>query len=350
MRRRREKEDFSDGDDGCAVGETPAFFADNLLGDFPKKVDSKFKANETAIVVGSKIYVINGVDPESGSTIGVRIFDKTSGEWINPIVLGTKPEPSKHHSVVLLNDDRVLVVRGSSTFSECFWFLEVGTPFVSEQENTLGNEVVVWSKGVLGNVEKPIVISGPSGVGKEAVKVVADAGKRSILDIDVQGARSVKASTLDAIFIFVSPPPFEELEKRLRARATETEEQIQKRLRNARAELEQGKSSGLFYHILVNDDLETCYEKLKNILCLSEDVKSARKTFPESIDLSIEHSVSKIDQNLLINCSTAEHEKASMYVLDLSLLKGGAPGRTRGLNMYANNPLAGDVNSDNQLS
>lgn len=49
-------------------------------------------------------------------------------------------------------------------------------------------------------------------------------------------------------------------------RATETEEQIQKRLQNARAELEQGKSSGLFDHILVNDDLETCYEKLKVIL------------------------------------------------------------------------------------
>lgn len=49
-------------------------------------------------------------------------------------------------------------------------------------------------------------------------------------------------------------------------RATETEEQIQKRLRNAWAELEQGTSSGLFDHILVNDDLETCYEKLKVIL------------------------------------------------------------------------------------
>lgn len=46
-------------------------------------------------------------------------------------------------------------------------------------------------------------------------------------------------------------------------RGTEVEEQIQKRLRNARAELEQGKSPGLFDHILVNDDLESCYEKLK---------------------------------------------------------------------------------------
>lgn len=45
---------------------------------------------------------------------------------INPTVLGTKPKTSKHHSAVLLNDDRMLVLRGDSTSSECFWFLEVG--------------------------------------------------------------------------------------------------------------------------------------------------------------------------------------------------------------------------------
>lgn len=42
----------------------------------------------------------------------------------------------------------------------------MGTLFVREHEKTLGNEVVAWSKGVLGNIEKPVVISGPSGVGK----------------------------------------------------------------------------------------------------------------------------------------------------------------------------------------
>ncbi|GMP97366.1 hypothetical protein CsSME_00045653 [Camellia sinensis var. sinensis] len=106
------------------------------------------------------------------------------------------------------------------------------------------------------------------GTSVEAVEVVADAGKRCILDIDVQGARSVSESSLEAIFIFICPPSFEVLEKRLRDRGTETEEQIQKRLRNARAELQQGQSSGLFEHILVNDDLETCYESLKKVLGL----------------------------------------------------------------------------------
>lgn len=51
-------------------------------------------------------------------------------------------------------------------------------------------------------------------------------------------------------------------------RGTETEEQIQKRLRNAKAELKQGNSPGLFNHLLVNDDLETCYASLKVILIL----------------------------------------------------------------------------------
>ena len=48
-------------------------------------------------------------------------------------------------------------------------------------------------------------------------------------------------------------------------RGIETEEKIQKRLRNAQAELDQSNSPGLFDHLLVNDDLETCYENLKVI-------------------------------------------------------------------------------------
>nr|KAJ0187093.1 hypothetical protein LSAT_V11C900466420 [Lactuca sativa] len=165
------------------------------------------------------------------------------------------------------------------------------------------------------------------GTSVEAVEVVADAGKRCILDIDVQGARSVRASSLEAIFVFICPPSFEELEKRLRERGTETEEQIQKRLRNAKAELEQGKSSGLFDHVLVNDDLEACYERLKKILGLDGSSDATLKTQTEVFDLPMDFSLSKINEKILINSGIDERR----IVLDLSSMKGGAPGRTRGL-------------------
>ncbi|KAK6127329.1 hypothetical protein DH2020_038930 [Rehmannia glutinosa] len=327
---------------------------------------------------------------------------------MNPTVLGIIPKPSESHSAIVVDDDRILVVKGNTNFDDCFWFLEVNTAFVREQKTRLGTEVVAWSKAVVGEAKIPIVISGPSGVGKgtlisklmeefpstfgfsvshttraprnneqngvhyhfsersvmekdikdgkflefaavhgnlygtsvEAVEVVTDGEKRCILDIDVQGARSVRATSLEAIFIFICPPSFEVLEKRLRARGTETEEQIQKRLRNAKAEIEQGNSPGLFDHILVNDDLKTCYENLKKLLGLSNGVKINKISVPELVPMPLEHTVSKIDQKILINCNDPEQEKSDIntFVLDLSSINGGAPGRTRGLNIYAAEP------------
>lgn len=67
-------------------------------------------------------------------------------------------------------------------------------------------------------------------------------------------------------------------------RGTETEEQVQKRLRNAKAELEQGTSPGLFDHILVNDDLEKCYENLK-VIWYFHFINSANSS---SYEISIE--------------------------------------------------------------
>ncbi|KAM7524529.1 hypothetical protein LguiA_014431 [Lonicera macranthoides] len=401
------------------MGEAPAFFVDDLPDSFSNGFDLKSKAHQTTTIVGNKTYVIGGTDDESKSTIGVRIFDKSTGEWVIPTVLGTKPETVKCHSAVLLNEDRILIVKGNSTSADCAWFLEVDTEFVRKQKKNFETEVVAWSKGVIGDAEKPIVISGPSGVGKgtlisnlmkefpsmfgfsvshttraprekeidgvhyhftersvmereikagkflefasvhgnlygtsvEAVDVVSDAGKRCILDIDVQGARSVRSSSLEAIFIFICPPSFEKLEERLRARGTETEEQIQKRLRNAWAELEQQNSPGLFDHILVNDDLETCYENLKKLLGLDESNIATHKSSPKMFDIPMDHSVLKIGRKILIQACPAELENASKdFVLDLSLLKGGTPGRTRGLKLYTADPLENVINGTQYLS
>ncbi|KAK7260169.1 hypothetical protein RIF29_25989 [Crotalaria pallida] len=64
----------------------------------------------------------------------------------------------------------------------------------------------------------------------------------------------------------------------LMQRGTETEEQIMKRLRNAAAEIEQGKSSKIFDFILYNDNLEDCYEKLKKLLGLDDFVSAVSKS------------------------------------------------------------------------
>ncbi|KAL1549973.1 Guanylate kinase 2 [Salvia divinorum] len=378
------------------MGEAPAFLVEDLKSNLSNGFHLKSKGCETAVDIGcNRMYVIG--DPKSES-LAVRVFDKSTNEWVFPIVLGTKPKASRGHSAVVLDQDRVLVIRGDTSSDDGFWFLEVNTVFVTEQKARLGTEVVAWSKGVIGEPEKPIVISGPSGVGKgtliaklmeefpsmfgfsvshttraprnneqngvhyhfsergamekdidggkflefaavhgnlygtsvEAVDVVAEKGKRCILDIDVQGARSVRASSLEAIFIFICPPSFEELEKRLRARGTEVEEQIQKRLRNAKAELEQGTSPGLFDHILVNDDLENCYDKLKVLLGLTNTVKTTPKS--ELVHVPVEHTGLKIGEKIMMKCGAVEQER---FVLDLGSIRGGAPGRTRGLRIDA---------------
>lgn len=70
---------------------------------------------------------------------------------------------------------------------------------------------------------------------------------------------------LRAIFVFISPPSMEELEKRLRGRATDSEEQIATRLGNAREELASVDEPGLYDYILVNSGLEECYRELKGV-------------------------------------------------------------------------------------
>ena len=66
---------------------------------------------------------------------------------------------------------------------------------------------------------------------------MAASGRCCILDIDVQGARLVRGSKLKAIFVFVAPPSTEELERRLRGRGTETDEQVALRMKAAKAEI-----------------------------------------------------------------------------------------------------------------
>lgn len=102
----------------------------------------------------------------------------------------------------------------------------------------------------------------PPPTSVDAVESVQKSGKVCVLDIDVQGVQKVKESSLDPIYIFISPPSKEDLEKRLRGRGTETEEQIATRLGNAAKELDYGQKAGNFDRIFVNADLKECFEDM----------------------------------------------------------------------------------------
>lgn len=91
--------------------------------------------------------------------------------------------------------------------------------------------------------------------------------KHLLLEIDLQGVRQIKAQIPDALAIFINPPSFEELERRLRSRATETELQIQTRLATARTEL---AAAGEFDYQLTNLDLETCAREVVDLVTNSE--------------------------------------------------------------------------------
>ena len=107
------------------------------------------------------------------------------------------------------------------------------------------------------------------GTSVGAVQGVLGAGRCCVLDIDVQGARLVRASGLQAVFVFVAPPSEEELLSRLRGRGTESEDVIAKRLGNARREMEAVEEPGLFDFLIVNDSLESAKEQLFRVASLA---------------------------------------------------------------------------------
>ena len=104
------------------------------------------------------------------------------------------------------------------------------------------------------------------GTTVDSVKQVMESGKICILDIDMQGVKSIKkVDDLPARFLFVAPPSMETLEQRLTKRGTETEESLKKRLAAAKAEMEYAET-GAHDRIIINDDLEKAYSELKEFI------------------------------------------------------------------------------------
>jgi guanylate kinase len=101
------------------------------------------------------------------------------------------------------------------------------------------------------------------GTPKEPVARALAEGRDVLVEIDVQGARQVKAAEPGAYMVFVTPPSLQELERRLRTRGTETDAQISRRLAKASDEL---AAEPEFDVTVVNDDLETAAREVVQIV------------------------------------------------------------------------------------
>jgi guanylate kinase len=90
-----------------------------------------------------------------------------------------------------------------------------------------------------------------------------DSGRDLVLVIDVQGARQVRQRCTDTVGVFVLPPDFETLERRLRGRSKDPEAAIQRRLQTARDEV---AAFSEYDYVVVNDELEACVDRLRAIV------------------------------------------------------------------------------------
>jgi len=112
-------------------------------------------------------------------------------------------------------------------------------------------------------LESALVFGNYYGTGRTRVEQQLQKGNHVILEIDWQGARQVRESVPDCVSIFVLPPGWAELERRLRDRRTDSDEVIGRRLREAHGDMSHWNE---FDFVIVNDDLDTAVGELEAIL------------------------------------------------------------------------------------
>jgi len=103
------------------------------------------------------------------------------------------------------------------------------------------------------------------GTPRADVEEKISAGCAVLMELDVQGARQVRARLNPVLTVFLAPPSFQELAERLRGRGTEPEDVIARRLETAREEM---AAMGEFDHVIINGEVATAVEELVNLIGL----------------------------------------------------------------------------------
>lgn len=121
-------------------------------------------------------------------------------------------------------------------------------------------------------------VSNYYGTSLKVIREKLDAGIDVLLDIEVKGAAKVRQSCPDAIFIFMIPPSFEELSRRLHARNTDNEDVITGRLEKARLEY---KEIPNYDYLVINDKVSNAVGEIESILTAAECRVANRKNIVE---------------------------------------------------------------------
>jgi guanylate kinase len=193
----------------------------------------------------------SNISAESEANPAVRpgrlfVVSGPSGAGKSSVVAGVRQRRQLYFSVSATTRDP----RPGETHGVHYWFLE------PDEFATLlaTGDLLEWAEyngRQYGTLRKPVIEH-------------LAAGEDVVLEIEVQGARQVRANHPDAVMFFIVPPGLDELEGRLRRRGDTSEVDIRRRLEIARREMEEAET--LFDHIVVNDVLERAVEEVNSLM------------------------------------------------------------------------------------
>jgi guanylate kinase len=132
------------------------------------------------------------------------------------------------------------------------------------------------------------------GTLRREVKRVLGGGQHVMMDIDVQGARQFLKAFPESVLIFVLPPSVEVLVARLRARNTDSDESIERRLRSALHEIE---AVSEYHYVVVNNELEAATGQVSAII----DAEMARATRVHGVEEKVAALLSELRRTISVN-------------------------------------------------
>jgi len=180
-----------------------------------------------------RLTVITGPSGVGKGTLVSRLLERHPGIWLSVSATTRAPRPGEQEGIQ-------------------YFFLERS----DFEQLAAGGGLLEWAE-FAGNLY---------GTPRGAVEDRLAVGRPVLLEIELEGARQVRQSFPGAFQLFVAPPSFAELERRIRGRGTDSEDAIQKRLARARVELE---AAAEFDAVLVNGDLETALLELERLMGLA---------------------------------------------------------------------------------